>query len=185
MDRKPVLLVFYSRSGRTRSVARVLAASLECDAEELIDATDRRGVRGYLRSALDALLRRPVQLAALKADPLQYDLVIVGTPVWDAAVSAPVRAFLRDYGGQLHRVAFFLTYGGSGARRVFRQMRRLAGRKPLATLAVREVAVRRYQFEDDARRFVNDLREESRISPIPPMVASPEPPSAITNPPMP
>lgn len=183
MDRKPVLLVFYSRSGATRSVARFLAASLQCETEELVDPTDRRGIRGYLRSALDAFFRRRVQLAPIKTDPLQYDLVVVGTPVWDASVSAPVRAFLREYSGQMHRVAFFLTYGGSGARRVFRQMRRLAGRKPLATLAVRDVHVRRYQFEDDARRFLNELREESRGRPIPPTIARPEPPSPMPNPP--
>lgn len=183
MDRKPALLVFYSRSGRTRSVARLLAASLQCDVEELVDTTDRRGLRGYLRSMLDAFFRRRVRLAPIKVDPLRYDLVIVGTPVWDASVSSPVRAFLREYAGQLHRVAFFLTYGGSGARRVFRQMRRLAGRKPLATLAVREVEVRRYQFEDDARRFLNELREESRKRPIPPTVARPEPSSPMPNPP--
>lgn len=159
MDRKPALVVFYSRSGRTRAVARVIAETLHCDLEELVDPTDRRGLRGYLRSGLDAALRRPVQLHTLRADPLQYDLVIVGTPIWNLSVSAPVRAFLRQYGGQVHRVAFFLTCGGSGVRRVFRQMRHLSGRRPAATLAVREIAVRRDQFEEDVRRFADEVTQ--------------------------
>jgi len=120
------LVVFYSRTGRTRKVAETIAAGLGADMEELREATDRIGLRGYLRSLFDALGR----------DPSRYDLVVVGTPVWVASVSAPVRAFLASNARRLPRVAFFVTEGGRGERSVFRQMAEIAASYPIATLAL-------------------------------------------------
>lgn len=160
MDRPKVLLVFYSRSGHTRAVAHALSDALSCDVEEIIDETDRRGLRGYLRCAVDAVFHRKASVLPLKVDPTDYDLVIVGTPVWNASVSAPVRTFLEVYSGRLRRVAFFLSYGGSGKGRVFRQMERLAGTKPLTKLAVRERTIDHDRLKGRLEPFVEDVRTE-------------------------
>lgn len=159
-DRPKVLLVFYSRSGRTRAVAKAIGNSLSCDVEEIVDKTDRRGVRGYLRSGFEAFFRRETKLQPMTVNPADYDLVIVGTPVWNASVSAPVRAFFERYSGRLARVAFFLSYGGTGRRRVFHQMGRLARARPLATLAVREATIDHKRFDDEVHAFVEEVRTE-------------------------
>jgi flavodoxin len=153
MKNPRILLAFYSRSGGTWAVANQIRESLGCDVEEIVDRIDRRGLSGYVRSAVDATFHRPADLRPLTADPGDYDLVIVGTPVWNASVSAPVRTFL-ERAGRLHRVAFFLSHGGSGSARVFRQMERLSKTRPIATLAVRESAVRRGRIQDDVEAFV-------------------------------
>jgi flavodoxin len=157
MDRPSILLVFYSRSGDTRAVARKISDTLGCDVEEIIDRADRRGLRGYVRSAFDATFHRPADIQDLVADPNRYDLVVIGTPVWNASVSAPVRTFLEG-AGRLHRVAFFLSHGGRGSARVFRQMARLAGTKPVATLAVRERAIWRGRIGSELQTFVDRVR---------------------------
>lgn len=156
MEKSRILLVFYSRSGGTRAVANEIREALGCDVEEIVDRSDRRGLRGYVKSALDATLHRPADIRPLAVDPGDYDLVIVGTPVWNAAVSAPVRTFLAR-AGRLHRVAFFLSHGGRGSARVFRQMERLAKTRPIATLAVRDRALRRGRIQDDVEAFADRI----------------------------
>jgi hypothetical protein len=54
------------------------------------------------------------------------------------SLSSPVRAFLTEHGPMLREVAFFVTFGGRGAQRVFGQMRALTRKAPLAELAIRE-----------------------------------------------
>ena len=98
----------------------------------------------------------------MAADPTRFDLVIVGTPVWNASVSAPIRTFLGKYSGHLRHVAFFLSYGGRGSRRAFRQMERLAGGRPVATLAVREAIIDHGRLENEAQAFVDEIRAELR-----------------------
>lgn len=137
-----VLVAYYSRTGATRLVARAIAHAWSADLEELDDFVQRRGLRGYVRSWFDAAFERPCRLRPLRHEPGAYDLVIVGTPTWNQSVSAPVRAFLTQQAPRVREVAFFVTYQQQGAQRVLREMCRLSGRQPLATLILREREVR-------------------------------------------
>jgi menaquinone-dependent protoporphyrinogen IX oxidase len=131
------LVVFYSRTGHTREIGHRIAAALYADIEEIADRANRGGIFGYLRSGRDAWLRRRARLAPLVHDPAAYDLVVVGTPVWNMSLSSPVRTFLQDHKRALHQVAFFCTMNGIGSDRAFAQMEEQGGRRPIATLAVR------------------------------------------------
>jgi flavodoxin len=137
MSRRRTLVVYYSRSGHTREVAREVAAALGADLEEIGEPTDRTGVLGYLKSALEAIWGASSEIGPPRFDPGSYELVVIGTPVWYAAVSTPVRTYLWVERDRLPRVAFFLTHGGMGSDRVFGQMSALAGKRPTAKLALR------------------------------------------------
>jgi len=131
-----ILVVFYSRSGTTRKLASAIAESLGADLEEICDYSDRRSVGGYVRSLLDAIGRRSVDIVPGGRDVGAYDLVVVGTPVWAGMPCAPVRAWLMANKGQLRHVAVFCSLGGRGSDTTFDEMTRLAGRTPLARCKV-------------------------------------------------
>jgi flavodoxin len=141
-----ILVVYYSRTGYTRTLARELVAALHADVDQLDDARDRCGVLGYLRCAHEALKKRTVQLRPPAYDPSHYDVVVLGTPVWAANMSSPLRSYVAAHRAQLKQVAFFCTQGSSGAEKVFRDLAELCGKTPLATLAVtdRELNSRAY-----------------------------------------
>ncbi len=161
------LVVFYSRSGTTREAAERIARRLGADLEEIHDPTDRRGIRGWVRSILDARRERKPPIAPALHDPSRYDLVVVGTPVWDAHVSAPVRAYLSLHAGALRKVAFFVTEGGRGEDRVFRDMRELAGRAPMATLLLLQRDVERRRDAPAIDSFVRMLQADGAAAETP------------------
>jgi flavodoxin len=136
MDRG--LVVFYSRSGNTQRLAYQVADAGQWDSEPIADHTRRGGLVGYLRSSAEAWLGREVRIDPLRHDLRSYDLVVVGTPVWNHSLCSPVRAFLREHRDELPRIAFFVTTGGRGAGRVLEQMAALAAQPPVATLIVTE-----------------------------------------------
>ncbi len=162
MERPTVLVVYYSRTGHTKRLARAVATALEADVEELHDATDRSGVLGYLRSALEAYAGVLVALDHPRRDPGDYDVVVVGTPVWTASVSSPVRTYLWHERARLSQVAFVATLGGTGARRALGQMRAVAGRAPIATLAVREAALAHGAPREEVARFAEAVLARAR-----------------------
>jgi flavodoxin len=136
MDR--VLVVFFSRSGNTQRLAYQIADAGRWDSEPIADHTRRSGLVGYLRSSVEAWLGRDVRIDPLRHHLANYDLIVVGTPVWNRSLAPPVRAFLREHRDELPRVAFFATCGVSGAGRVLEQMAALAAQPPVATLIVTE-----------------------------------------------
>ncbi len=163
MANPAVLIVFYTRSGSTERIAFEIARDVaklgvRCDVEPLDETVRRRhGPLGYLRTGRDALLGRPAQLRPIRRDPSDYDLVVVGTPVWAASVSTPVRSFLEEHRADISQLAVFLTHGGTGQRRVLRQVSRLATRDAVANLAIRERDLVCEIHQADVKEFVVHL----------------------------
>lgn len=148
------LIVYHSRTGHTRHVAQALARRLDADLDEIRIVQPMGGAIGYTLCALEALAELTPALRPMKKDPSAYDLVVIGTPVWVWSLSSPVRSWLTRHALK-RRVAFFCTMGGSGAGRAFATMAELAGRAPVATLALRadEVDAAAEQLDGFAQRL--------------------------------
>ena len=52
---RPILIVYYSRTGVTRRVAEQIARRVGADAVAIRDVRSRDGVLGYVRSAMEAM----------------------------------------------------------------------------------------------------------------------------------
>jgi hypothetical protein len=123
-------------------------------------ASDRPTSR---RSGFDAAFGRPASLRTMNTDPNDYDLVLVGTPVWNASVSTPVRTYLSANRDRIRRVAFFCTYGGTGSGRALRQMEEACAQAPVLTMALRSEEVRRGAIAAKVRTFVSALKTTPKI----------------------
>lgn len=133
---RPTLLVYYSMSGHTRTLADELRASLDADVEEIREPRVRHGLSGVLRALIDAIARRKPPIDPPHKDPGDYGLLVLGGPVWAGRMASPVRTYAQRYGREARRVAFFCTEGGSGAEQAFAELQRFCGRAPVATLVV-------------------------------------------------
>lgn len=159
MPARKILIVYFSRSGTTRRVAQSLAAALGCGLEEIIDVRGRTGFWGYVRSVWEANRQQAANILSTKEDPVSFDLVVIGTPVWAWAVSSPVRAYLTANKARLPDVAFFCTMGGQGSESTFDQMRDIAGKSPLAVYAVKASDAAATAGDPRFAAFVQALKE--------------------------
>ncbi len=147
------LIVFYSRTGCTRTAAQALAAQLGADLEELKETADRSGPMGYVSAGRDAMTKRPSVLLPTTRQPADYDLVIVGTPVWAFTMCPAIRTWLSREAAQIRRAAFFCTQGGSGAERTMQHMEQLIGRPPVARLTLCDKDIRAQACADALAAF--------------------------------
>jgi flavodoxin len=154
-----IIVVFYSRSGITRKVAEEIRNSLDCDIEELIDTQNRSGALGYMRSVIHAIRKTPAILAEIKEDPAKYDLLIMGTPVWNMKMSTPIRAYITLNRNKLNNVAFFGTASGTNFDGTFSEMAALSGVSPLAKMGVRAKEVKDGGFKSKVAEFVKKIPE--------------------------
>jgi flavodoxin len=151
------LVVYFSKTGHSRRIANEMAAALGADVEEIRDTTARSGLRGYLRSAREAWRGIPAEIHARTHNPRDYDLVILGTPVWAGRMSSPVRAYLEAHKRDLAHLALFCTQGGSGAENVLRAMAELNGRTPIATAFFNDAEIAKGRYTDKLRAFATAL----------------------------
>lgn len=158
------LVVFYSRTGHTRRVAQALAARLDADIEEIREARNPHHVLHAVRLTIEALFGRESPIRLPQKDPRSYDLVVVGTPVWAGSLPSPVRTYLAIERARLESTAFFCTHKGSGAQRVFRQMRALLTRSPLEILSVHDGEVASNGHRARVSSFVSTLKHETPLT---------------------
>lgn len=159
------LIIFYSRTGITRKVAEKIAGALPCDSEEIFDAKDRSGAAGFFWAGRDATYKNLTVLQPIARDPAQYDLVILGTPVWAFTVSTPMRTYIYQNKNKFKAVAFFCTENLSGGPRTFHEMKKLCGKKPLAVLELLAKEIIRGEGADKIKTFVDEIKKHSGVLP--------------------
>jgi len=153
------LVVVYSRTGNTLSVAKRIAGELEADLEAIEDKTNRKGILGFLRSGYESLRKKIPPIAEPKHNPDDYELFIIGTPIWAGRMSSPVRAYLMRFRGQLRKVAFFATSAGGDHGKALAEMVELAAAEPLATVEITFGQIKKGETEP-LKSFIETVRSK-------------------------
>jgi flavodoxin len=106
------LVVYYSRTGNARFIAETIAAEIGADIEEVVDLKKRSGALGFIIGGFDARRGKKTEIAPTKKSPTDYDLVIIGTPIWAGSPSPAINTYLKknDFSGK--KVAIFFAQGG-------------------------------------------------------------------------
>jgi flavodoxin len=129
------LVVYYSRTGNTRGVAEKIAELLHADLDEIIDKKNRSGMIGYLSAGKDAMTKANIDIG-YKLNPADYDMVVLGTPIWGSTITPALRTYLTAHSGTIKKTAFFATSGGSGIGKIAQEMEQLST-KPIAQLLLK------------------------------------------------
>lgn len=151
------LVVYYSKTGYTRNIAKELAQNLNADLEELAETHPKEGIVGMILAGKDAALQQSTPINDLKHQVADYDLVVIGTPIWAWTMANPVRSFLEKHKANLKKVAFFATMGNSGEKRAFSHMEKLSGLTPIATIAFLDSKIKSGDFKAGLTEFGKKL----------------------------
>ena len=156
------LVVYFSRSGVTKALAEQIARGCAADIEPVKDLTVRDGLFGYLKSLLQAAWHREALIGSSEYSPGDYELIVLGTPIWCWNMSSPIRSYIKRYQGQFRRVALFCTYGGAGQEKVLADMQALCVVVPIATLAVTTETMREGLVQQKVTDFARVIQGVER-----------------------
>lgn len=153
-----VLIVYYSRSGNTRDMAKQIQEKVGGDIVELqtvqpypseYKATTEQAKRELESNYFPPLSTKIENIGA-------YDVVFVGSPNWWSTMAMPVRTFLSENNLSEKTVVPFITHEGSGLGRSVADLKSFC---PNATilegLAVRGSRVNSSQ--DERTKWLNKL----------------------------
>jgi hypothetical protein len=108
---KPLVL-FYSRTGTTRTLALELAKTLAWEIEEITSRKNRHYF-GTITCVFDQLFDRDDDVEPVKRDLTKYNPVILASPVWIHKVSSPMRTLLKQSNLEGKEAFLVLTNNGN------------------------------------------------------------------------
>lgn len=118
------LVVYYSRTGNTKFVAEKIANQLNADTCEIIDKKNRKGRLVFLTGGFAALREKLTKIEVKKSID-DYDLIIVGSPVWAGKITPATRTFLVNNDFSDKQIAFFVTLGGDKPKKALKNMKKI------------------------------------------------------------
>lgn len=91
------LIVYYSRTGKSRLLCDVLQQHISSDLIEVKTLDEDRyrlGRIGYYRAAFDSIFNRYIPIEPEQPDFSSYSSMIIVSPVWNWKLSTPIRTLL-------------------------------------------------------------------------------------------
>ena len=154
------LVAYFSWSGNTAKVAKSLAETLSADVEEIRDVKRRSGFFAFLRSASEASRGKSAPIMPLTRDAAEYDVVILGSPVWAQKMASPMRSYILQEKSRIKRVALFCTLGGAGGDAALSSMAALCSKASIADLQVRDSDLKSGAWRTAVEDFARRIREK-------------------------
>ncbi|MDO9183262.1 MAG: flavodoxin, partial [Bacteriovorax sp.] len=96
MNKGKILVLYFSNSGYTKKLANEISQNLMADLEEIKTSVSYTGFLGYQRALLHSIFKKEPKINGLHHQLTDYDIVIVGSPVWAATVASPINSFLKN-----------------------------------------------------------------------------------------
>ncbi len=156
-----MLIAFYSRTGNTKKIAELISNSLNCEYEEIIDVKKRTGfIIGFFRCGYAATREKLTTIKEGQKNPELYDLVILGTPIWNKRMTPAIRTYISDNKGKFKKVAFFCTEGGKGGSETFENMANLCDNEPLSTLEITKKEIKKSDHIDKINSFIREIKND-------------------------
>ena len=155
------LTVYVTRTGNTERVARKIYESLGGDIELITEPVNRKGIIGWIRSGGQNSRREAAEINPTQYDPSDYDLVVLASPVWAGAVSAPMRGYMAQNAEKLVKTAVFLSNDSGDVEEAFAEIRELLPNRALVEGALQRSKIKT-NFEQTVSAFIEEV--SSKIS---------------------
>ncbi|MFL0250038.1 flavodoxin family protein [Clostridium neuense] len=161
MDDTKILVVFFSKTGNTKQVAESISKSFNCDIEEIREKTNRKGIFKTIIEIKDAILGNETTICNTQKDPSEYDVVIIGTPVWASHITPAIRSYVSKNKDKIKCTAFFNTHGTDKPKefKVFKDLEKIIPKKPKALMDISKAELKNGDYKEKIEIFRADLIE--------------------------
>jgi len=168
-EKNKTLVLYYSQTGATKSVAEELQSQLGADiacieAVEPYD-TDYAATVARWRQEREEGIKIAIQPLTVNLD--QYDTIILGFPIWGGTFASPMATFLADNSMVGKTVVTFATFGSGGIDSATADVVKA---QPAATI-IKGYGVRNARIEkapaEISRFLIENGYVEGEIAPLP------------------
>jgi flavodoxin len=144
-----ILVVYYSFEGNTKHIAEVLAEYLKADIQEVKPKKElqTKGFYKFIWGGRQAIMKVKPELMPMDVNFEDYDVILVGSPIWAGTYAPPIRTLLEDSYIKGKKIAYFYTHQGGDAK---------------ALVRTKEL-IEKHNIYLSSKDFLNPLKREGRV----------------------
>ncbi|MFW9921859.1 MAG: flavodoxin family protein [Candidatus Thorarchaeota archaeon] len=111
-----ILVAYYSKTGNTKYIAEILAKELKADLLEIKRKNDIKssGFMLYFKGGFQSMTKQKSKLEELGKNLSNYDLIVLGAPVWAWRVHPAIRGLIAKENLANKKIALFNSCSGEG-----------------------------------------------------------------------
>ena len=133
------IIIYYSQSGKTDLIARVLGNRLNADLVRIHDLKNREGFKNKLISSLTSFRESKTDIVPASVDLTGYDTIYFGTPTWSGNPTPAIMTIIDRCDLRAKDVILFTTmdntHGDSTIERLERKVK-LRGARVIESFAI-------------------------------------------------
>jgi flavodoxin len=112
-----ILVAFYSRTGKTKLVAKTVSWEINGKLMELQEVKGRsEGTRMYACAGFQAITNKGSKLKPFDTNVAEYEFIFIGSPIWAGRVPPAINTFISSVDLKNKRVVAFFTMDGDDSR---------------------------------------------------------------------
>ena len=157
------LVVYYSRTGNTKFVAEKIAEHIGAKTCEVIDKKSRKGRFAFIKGGYESIRKKLTEIEVPKKIE-NYDLVIIGTPVWADGITPAIRTFIVKNDFSNKKIACFVTLSGNNPQKALENIKEATlPNIPIAEMGITNDLKNREEAEIQIIDWCKELKEVVRV----------------------
>lgn len=118
-------LIYYSLEGNTQYVAEKITEQLDVDVYKIKPKKEypTGTFSKFLWGGKSVVMGDTPELEPYDFNPNQYDLIIIGTPIWASSYAPPIKTFLNENTFKDKKIALYTCSGGGDTKKCLDKFR--------------------------------------------------------------
>jgi flavodoxin len=138
-DNKRILVVYFSQSGNSKFIADTIAQEIKADTLEIKTkkSLPKATFFNIFIGGMQVMLKSKPKLLPFDKNPMDYDLIIMGTPVWASSYASPFNTYFSQVETKGKKIALYCCCGGSKGKTFDNMKNALKGNEFLGELELK------------------------------------------------
>ena len=154
------LVLYYSQTGATKTVAQELQKMLDADMESIELENPYTGTYAETLERVNQERQSGnlPKIRPLQADLSKYDVVYLGYPIWFGTYALPIASLVKEYDFEGKKIVTFCTFGSGGLEPAMQDLKKAL---PKAEIAENGFGIRNARISATAKELKRFLVENN------------------------
>lgn len=140
------IIVYYSRTGNTKTVSKYLQDLLDCDLVEISDKKNRKGFFNLFKCVIDSSKDNITEIEYENYDLSNYDNIYIASPIWASNIPPAIRTYLTLEKSKIVNYNLILTYKGSNINKAIKEIAEILDTYPSNTIDIKKGDIKNNSF---------------------------------------